>query len=210
MNEAHPTLLQDPLYSLSRVLTWLYTRWLRHTYKFAEFGEAVSIHHSCDISRRGARGIQIGDEVWLGSGLWLNVPPETTSPAPQIVFGRSCSIGRRCIISAKNRITLEEYVLFAPSVLVMDHNHEFSDVDRPIHVQGVTDGGEITIERNCWLGYGAVVLCNAGQLTIGRNSVVGANSVVTKSFPPYSVIAGNPARLLKTFDPSTGSWIKPS
>ena len=74
----------------------------------------------------------------------------------------------------------------------MDHNHEFSDVLQPITAQGVTPGGKIRIEKNCWLGYGAVVLCGSGQVTIGRNSVIGANCVVTRSIPPYSIMAGNP------------------
>jgi acetyltransferase-like isoleucine patch superfamily enzyme len=99
--------------------------------------------------------------------------------------------------------------LLAPSVLIMDHNHEFYDTELPIHAQGITEGGKIVIERNCWLGHGAVIVCNYGELRIGRNSVVGANAVVTKSFPPFSVIAGNPARLLKTYDPQTQKWSKP-
>lgn len=99
-------------------------------------------------------------------------------------------------------------MLLAPSVLIMDHNHQYSDPNVPIHAQGVTDGGRIIIERNCWLGQGSVISCGRGELSLGRNSVVGANCVVTKSFPPFSVIAGNPARLVRRYDPDSRKWIR--
>ena len=97
--------------------------------------------------------------------------------------------------------------MLAPSVLIMDHNHEYHDTERPIHAQGVTGGGTIRIGKNSWLGHGAVIICDQGELTVGPNSVVGANAVVTRSFPPFSVVAGNPARLLRTFDQQTGKWV---
>jgi acetyltransferase-like isoleucine patch superfamily enzyme len=89
----------------------------------------------------------------------------------------------------------------------MDHNHAFEDVTVPIALQGTTKGGTIRIEAGCWIGFGAAIVCNEGELVIGRNSVVGVNSVVTRSIPPYSVVSGNPARVVKQFDPMKGKWV---
>jgi acetyltransferase-like isoleucine patch superfamily enzyme len=189
---------------LDSSLSRLKTSWMRWFYPFSSLGEGFWAHHSCDIRRCIAPYIRLGDEVKLDRQVWLTIPFVPKSADPVIVIDDGCQIGRRCMISAQNRIHIERNTVFGPQALVMDHNHEFEDVTVPIGLQGTTDGGTIRIEEGCWIGFGAAIVCGKGELVIGRNSVVGANSVVTRSIPPHSVASGNPARVVKSFEAEKG------
>jgi acetyltransferase-like isoleucine patch superfamily enzyme len=197
---------EDPLVGFTRLANKLHSLWIRYTYPFASMGKDVSVHYSCDLPRSRAKYITIGNGVTLGREVWLNIPNVSICNEAAITIERGCGIGRRSVISAKNQIHIMQNTLLGPSVLMMDHGHAFEDITVPIAQQPMTPGGTIRIEEGCWIGFGAAILCNQGELVIGRGCVVGANSVITRGVPAYSVVAGNPARIVKQYDPVKKSW----
>lgn len=93
----------------------------------------------------------------------------------------------------RGEVTVGNNVIFGPGVSLFSENHNFDDVTKFINEQGVSRKG-ITIEDGVWLASGARVLAG---VTIGKNSVVAAGAVVTKDVPPYSIVGGIPAKIIK-------------
>jgi acetyltransferase-like isoleucine patch superfamily enzyme len=196
----------DPLWMIPRTLTWFYSAWIRMIYPFASLGHNVSIHYTCDV-RNPAR-MRIGNFVTVHKDAWIHAQlPDPRPVDPALIIEDNCFIGRRTHISARNCVHIETGVMLASSVFVGDNDHEFSDISTPIRYQGMTEGGRIRIGQGSWIGQNAVILCEKGELNLGRNCVVAANSVVTRSAPAYSVLSGNPARIVKHYDPSVGAWM---
>jgi acetyltransferase-like isoleucine patch superfamily enzyme len=199
--------LEDPLSLVPRIVSRLYTQWLLWTYPFISVGRGFTAQSSCELRRAVAPYIKIGDGVRLDRQVWLNIPFIPNSAGPVILLDDGCAVGRRCVIAAQNRIHVGRNAIFAPSVLLMDHEHGPENATMPIGDQRTTKGGTIRIEEGCWLGFRVAVVCSEGELVIGKNSVIGANSVVTRSIPPYSIVTGNPARVVKHFEPTKGMWV---
>ncbi len=106
-------------------------------------------------------------------------------------------------------ITIGNNVIIAQNVVLSGLNHGYEDISMPIKDQPCTTA-EIIVEDECWIGANAVI--TAG-VRIGKHSVVAGGSVVTKDVPPYSVVGGNPAKVLKKYNPETSAWervIKPA
>ena len=200
---------EDPLRLVPRALTRLYTAWVRLIYPFGAIGDGVSIHYTWDFRRYLAHRLNIGNRVLIRKDVHFGIshPQALEKGEPVIVLGDDCALHRRVQISARNCVHLGRGVILSASVLVMDHNHAFEDPSRPIREQGITEGGNIRIGDGCWIGHGAAIICGRGDLVLGKNCVVGANAVVTRSFPEYSVIVGNPARVVKRFNPETNMWM---
>jgi len=199
---------EDPLRLLARIPSWLYSKWVCATYPFAAIGENVEFHYTWDFRRYAAHRVKVGNSVFIGKDVHFGVYcPNGEEGQPMLLIEDGCGIHRRSQISAKNSIHIERDVIMGPAALVMDHNHEFEDVKKSIRDQGLSTGGRIRIEQGCWIGHGAAIVCSQGELVLGRNSVVAANALVTKSCPPYSVLVGNPARIAKQYDPVKGIWV---
>ena len=196
MRDPRSKTLEDPLSLVTRLASRVRTLWMSWTYPFASVGGEFRAHYTCDLRRSIAPYVRIGDSVRLDRDVWVNIPVLPGTNEPVIVFDEGCKVGKRCMISAKNRIHFERNVVLAPSVLVMDHNHAFENVNVPIKSQGITPGGTIRIEEGCRVGFGAAIVCGKGELVIGKNSVIGPNAVVSRSVPPNSVVAGNPGQLV--------------
>lgn len=157
---------------------------------FAEFGTGSRILLPTRIS--GAQHMSIGSGVLIGAGSWLIVPQQR-EPGPNIVIGDRVRINTTSI-SAVHRVELEEGVAIARGCYISDHSHGFADPDIPIRDQLIDRVAPVLIRRGAWLGQNVVVLPG---VTIGRGSVVGANSVVRSDVPDRTVVAGTPARVIR-------------
>lgn len=208
MNGRGRVSVEDPFRQFNRLTRKLHSLWMTWTYPFVSVGRKFSADSTCDIRRAIASYISIGNNVLMGRNVRVDVVVVPSHREPVILIEDGCHVGDGNFILALNKIQIERNNLFGPCVFVTDHNHEFEDVTLPIIQQGTTAGGTVRIEEGCWFGFGAAVICSRGELVIGRNSVVGAYAVVTRSVPPYSVVTGNPARVVKRFDPESGRWVR--
>lgn len=147
--------------------------------------------------------ITLGDSVIIRPSTRVYAGSSNSS----ILFGDGTEIGEHSTISANCKIVFGKDVLTGPHVFVADHNHEYENPAVPVSKQGVrckpTD--EVVICEGSWLGTNTVVV---GNVHIGKHCVIGANSVVTKDIPDYSVAAGIPAKVIKRYDFEKEKWIK--
>lgn len=191
-----------------------------HTEKGGRCLKKIRGKYYLNITGSSAKNLSVGENVRI-------VYPK------QVKFGENCSVGKQVDIfplmgnngktysgkisigngvaigdynrfASMDLIEIQDNVLFAAYVHITDHSHEFRNCELPIMHQGVYGKGRVTIEQGSWLGFRAEILSG---VTVGRNSVVAAGAVVTKDVPPYSVVAGCPAKVIKQYDFSKKEWV---
>lgn len=167
---------------------------LRFRFKFHE-GTIVNPHQL-----KGTRYISIGQGTLISAGViltaWDRYAGERFSPS--INIGDNCMIGEYAHITACHNITIGNNVLTGRRIYISDNSHgdttkeqlDIPPIKRPLKVKG-----PVVIEDNVWIGERACILSG---VRIGRGAIIAANAVVTKDVPPYSVVGGVPAKIIKT------------
>jgi len=115
-----------------------------------------------------------------------------------LYFGDGTTLGDRFFIICTKAVQFGQHVMTAPNLFVSDCHHTYEGSEIPPALLPVTAGNPVTIEDHVWIGINCCIL---EGVTVGRHAVVAANSVVKEDVPPYSLVAGAPARVKKTFRP---------
>lgn len=183
------------LKTINRIITRIRNRYIKS--KIAKCGNNVTFG-SIDCLF-GAEYIFINSNTGFGDGLfltaWNNYHKQKFTP--KVTIGKNCWFGLYNHISAINMISIGDGFLSGKWVSIIDNDHGETDfatlklkpTDRPL-----VSKGPIIIGNNVWIGDKATILSG---VTIGDGAVIAANSVVTKDVPPYCVVGGVPAKILK-------------
>jgi acetyltransferase-like isoleucine patch superfamily enzyme len=139
--------------------------------------------------------VTIGGNVQIGSRAWIQTVILPKSSKPAINIGDNAQIGRNVTISAAKKISIGKNCLISYNVSILDHNHAFENIDLPPTLQGIDVPESIEISDDCFVGAHSFILKG---VVLGKHCVVGANSVVTSSFEPFSVISGTPAKKIRS------------
>ncbi len=152
----------------------------------------------------GKKNISLHENVMIQKMTWLAAVPLTGAKICHLEIGKGSIIGNFNHIYATGEIIIGENVLTADKVFISDNSHNFEDPQKPIMHQGIKQFNKVSIGDGTWLGENVAVL----GVSVGKNCVIGANSVVTTAIPDYSVAVGAPARVIKKFNFDSNKWEK--
>lgn len=157
------------------------------------------------FSVNGAKYMSVGSNVYIKSNAWLLAvdQPELSTNREKLFIGSNTYIGRNAHIVALRNVHLSEDVLIGDNVYITDNYHGYEQGTIPYKNQPVKFKKEVHIGSGSWLGENVCVL----SARVGKQCIIGANSVVTKDIPDYSMAVGVPAKVVKRFDLNKNEWI---
>lgn len=163
--------------------------------KYLSVGKDFIVEDYAEINCMAHQRIQIGDRVTIGRNAVIRpVNIYGSEIGVGLKIGNNSSIGPFSYIGCSGLIEIGDNVIMSPRVSIYAENHLFDDKDTLIMKQGVKREF-VKIENNCWIASNSVILSG---VTIGEGSVVASGSIVTKDVPPGSIVAGVPAKVIKS------------
>lgn len=172
-------------------------------YKFL-FGKIGSSTRLINPKIDGHSRIFIGSKVYINDKAWLACEPLTGNRNCSLTIGDGTYIGRFCHIYSTSKIEIGKKVLIADKVYLSDNLHGYQNIELPVIDQPIQQTNAVIIGEGAWLGENVCVI-GAG---VGKNSVIGANSVVTKDIPDYCIAVGSPAVIIKRYNFDTKQWCR--
>lgn len=161
------------------------------------------LHHKgkgAKVRRRTRMDILPFNKFSLGDNSTIEDFSTINNGVGDVIIGFGTRIGMSNVIIGP--VKIGNNVIFAQNIVLSGLNHGYEDINTPPRLQKVTVN-PIIVEDDVWVGANAMV---AAGVTIGKHSVIAGGSVVTKNVPPFSVVAGNPAKLLKQYNFENNKW----
>jgi acetyltransferase-like isoleucine patch superfamily enzyme len=177
----------------------MYLFYLFNFWKYKELGSRAFIINPLRLN--GRRYMSIHRNVVIQKQSWL-ATFKIDDNDPELVVNEGCALGDFNHVVAVRRVIFGKNVLTANGVYVSDNLHSFEDIHVPIMHQPVKFKAEVHIGEGSWLGENVCVI----GASIGKHCVIGANSVVTKDIPAFSVAVGTPAKVIKQYNHATNKW----
>jgi acetyltransferase-like isoleucine patch superfamily enzyme len=177
----------------------------KYLFNFKRFGKG-SVIAPFPRMLVGAKYISIGERCFFGAGLTLSVWDELLGVrhTPTFEVGDRSMLGRDLMVACTYSITIGSSVTVSDRVYIGDSHHGYDNPDVPVLDQPMRGQAAVEIGDGCFIGVGAAILPG---VTLGRGCVVAPNAVVTRSFEANTVVLGNPARPIRTYDRSQGRWV---
>lgn len=188
-------------------MSWLEEHAERPRDEFGYLGEGAVVHPRARVV--GAKYMSIGEGTYVSAYVRLEAIDKNPFTGeslgkPRVEIGRNVIINARAHVGCIGEIVIEDEVGIATGALLVDASQLMLDPALPIKRQDEVFGGRVVIRYGSVIGEHAAVLPG---VTVGPMSYVGANSVVTRNVPPYSIAAGAPARVLRTYNLERREWI---
>jgi acetyltransferase-like isoleucine patch superfamily enzyme len=158
-------------------------------------GRGFVAEDGCEINALSRRGLTFGDRVTVGKYALIRPTSNYGGELGEgLIVGNGSNIGPYSYIGCSGFVSIGSNVMMSPRVSIYAENHNFERSDLTMKEQGVTRE-EVHVEDDCWIAANTVILAG---VTIGQGSIIAAGSVVTKSVPPFSVVGGVPARVIRS------------